>query len=126
MSSWQDILLALSTAGVGGGVLKMSEMWLNRSKTKGDQDKQFRDELRSESVTLRAEIESLKAELKNTEEEMDKWKIKYWDLYQQYAMFRIEISNILIRNGIDTAFLSNTIFPVEKREDVKETKDEDK
>lgn len=120
MSSWQDILLALSTAGVGGGALKLSEMWLNRSKTKGDQDKQFRDELRSESATLRAQIELLKAELRTTEEELDAWKVKYWDLYQQYAMFRIEISNILIRNGIDTAFLSTAIFPAPDKKEINE------
>lgn len=105
MSSWQDILLALSTAGVGGGALKLSEMWLNRSKTKGDQDKQFRDELRGEATTLRSQIETLKAELKATEQEMDQWKQKYWTLFQEYNLFKAEVANILVKNGLDTDWL---------------------
>lgn len=105
MSSWQDILLALSTAGVGGGVLKISEMWLNRSKSKGDQDKQFRDELRGEATSLRAQIETLKAELNQVEEELDAWKNKYWDLFQTYNLFKAQVANILIQNGLDTDWL---------------------
>lgn len=100
MSSWPEIAVALASAATGGGLLKIMESWLTRTKMKSEQDKQFRDELRTEAGILRIQIDAIKAELKQTEKELDEWKSKYWDLFLQYKTFQIEVSSLLIQNGI--------------------------
>jgi hypothetical protein len=96
-----EIWIALISAASTGVVLKIVEAWLSRSKNKNEQDKQFRDELRGEAATLRAEIEEIKKELKATEQELDDWRTKYWTLFMEYKTFQIEVSGILIDNGIN-------------------------
>ena len=105
MSNWQDIFVALSAAGVGGGVLKMTELWLNRSKTKGETDQKYREELRNESASLRDQIEGLKTEIKEKEREIDDWRTKFWNLYTEYSVFKIQVANILTQNNVDASFL---------------------
>lgn len=100
MSNWQDIGIALVTALTGATGIKLIEAWLGRSKAKSEQDKMFRDELRTEAANLRIQLDALRAELKETEKELDGWKEKYWDIYMQYRTFKIEVQNILIQNGL--------------------------
>lgn len=101
MSSTIDILTALGAAGAGGGILKLIEMWLGKSKEKSTQDKELRDELRDNATALRAEIDALKAELKETEKVLDHWREAYWRVYMGHRMFQLEVRAILVRNGID-------------------------
>jgi len=100
MSSWQSIIMALGSAITGGGFLKFLEWFLNRSKFKSEQDKQFRDELRNESADLRKQIEALKEELKTAEKELDEFKEKYWAIYMQYQQFRLQVYAILVQHNI--------------------------
>jgi hypothetical protein len=107
INSWPDVVTALSAAGFGGIILKIIESWLGRSKTKSQQDKQYRDELRSESSVLRGEVEQLKAKIKDSEAQFDKLREKYWGIYMEYRMFQIEVTNILVKNNIDPREILN-------------------
>lgn len=100
MSAWPDVLTAVVAAISGGGLLKLIETWLSRSKFKSEQDKQFRDELRAEAESLREQIKGLKEELKTAEKELDDFKEKYWKIYTEYKQFRLEVYGILLKNGI--------------------------
>jgi predicted nucleic acid-binding Zn-ribbon protein len=70
--------LALLGAVLGGSGLKVIEAWLNRSKEKDDAASQLRNE-------LRGEIRSLRDELKNVEDELDKWRGKYYELLDEFV-----------------------------------------
>lgn len=100
MSAWADVITAVVAAISGGGLLKIGEAWLSRSKQKTEQDKQFRDELRAEAQSLRDQIKSLKDELKDAEKELDDFKEKYWQIFTEYQQFKLEVYGILLKNGI--------------------------
>lgn len=100
MSAWPDVLTAVIAAVSGGGLLKLVEAWLSRTKQKTEQDKQFRDELRAEAQSLREQIKGLKDELKTAEKELDEFKEKYWKIYTEYQQFKLEVYGILLKNGI--------------------------
>lgn len=101
MSSAIDIITALGAAGIGGGIIKVVELWLGKSKAKSTQDRELRDELRGNATALRAEIDALKAELKETEKVLDHWREAYWKIFMQHRMFQLEVRAILVKNGID-------------------------
>lgn len=101
MSTTIDIITALGAAGVGGGIIKLVEMWLGKSSAKANQDRELRDELRNSATALRAEIEALKEELRETEKVLDHWREMYWKVFMQHRMFQIEVRAILVRHGID-------------------------
>lgn len=100
MSNWQDVLVALVSAATGGGLIKILESWLSRQKQRSEQDKQFRDEMRSEAESLRKQLEDLKKELKDTEKELDDFKEKYWKIFTEYKQFQLEVYGILLANNI--------------------------
>ncbi len=101
MSTTLDIITALGAAGVGGGIIQLIEMWLRKSSTKANQDRELRDELRNSATALRAEIDALKEELKETEKVLDHWRELYWQVFMQHRMFQIEVRAILLKHGID-------------------------
>lgn len=101
LNSTMDIILALSAAGVGGGIIRLIEIWLGKSRAKNTQDRELRDELRTNAVALRLEIDALKAELKETEKMLDHWREQYWDIFMRFRVFQLEVRSILIKNGID-------------------------
>jgi len=101
LNSTLDIVLALSAAGVGGGIIRLIELWLGKSRAKNTQDKELRDELRTNASALRAEIDALKAELKETEKVLDHWREQYWEIFMKFRMFQLEVRAILVKNGID-------------------------
>lgn len=111
--NWQDIIVALGSAGLGGILLKMAESWLNRSKQKNEHDRALRDELRSEASALKAEILTLKEKLKQAEKELDEMREKYWDIYTEYKIFKLHVQRILVSYGIDPA---EFIYPEKKKE----------
>lgn len=96
-----DIVVALSAAGVGGGIIRLIELWLGKSRVKTTQDRELRDELRTNASALRAEIDALKAELKETEKVLDHWREQYWQVFMKFRMFQLEVRSILVKNGID-------------------------
>lgn len=100
MSNWQDIIVALMSAITGGGLIKFLESWLSRQKQKNEQDRAFRDELRSEAATLHKQLEDLKKELQETEKELDEFKEKYWKVYTEYRKFQLDVYGILLEHGI--------------------------
>lgn len=103
MTNWQEIIVALGSAGIGGVLLKVGESWLTRSKEKSEHARALRDELRGEAATLRGEITALKAQLKEAEKELDDMRKKYWDIFTEYKVFKIHVQQILIKNGLDPA-----------------------
>lgn len=96
-----EIIIALSAAGVGGGIIRLIEIWLGKSRAKNTQDRELRDELRTNATALRAEIDALKAELKETEKMLDHWREQYWEIFMKLRMFQLEVRTILIKNGIN-------------------------
>lgn len=73
--------LALIGALLGGSGLKVIEHWLNRSKGKDDTATDFRNELRTD-------IKDLRAELARTEDELDKWRVKYYALMDEFIKYK--------------------------------------
>jgi len=74
--------LALVGALLGGSGLKVIEHWLNRSKSKDNTATDFRNELRSD-------IKELRLELAKTEEELDKWRVKYYALMDEFIKYKL-------------------------------------
>ncbi len=80
--------LALIGAIMGGSGLKFVESWLNRSKVKDDSAAEFRNE-------LRVEVKSLREELKSVEAELEKWRAKYYEVYEQLIAAKSELETAL-------------------------------
>lgn len=95
-----DVIVALVSAITGGGLVRLLEVWLSKQKNKAEQDKLFRDELRSEGDALRARIKELKEELEAREKEVDEYKEKYWKIYTEYSQFKITVYSILVKHGL--------------------------
>lgn len=101
VSSWPEVVTAVASAGFGGFLLKIAEGWLGRARFKAEQDRQLREELRTESVDLRKEIDDLRAKIKEREDQLYELRDKYWNTSLKFRMFQMEISGILIQNNID-------------------------
>lgn len=106
---WVAIIGALS----GTAVLKVIEWWINKGRVKDDTATQFRRELREDVSTLRADLEK-------TNEDLDKWKEKYYGLLEQFIRLKSQLDLSLdeIHQGIvDEHILAGS--PKEIRKDVK-------
>lgn len=101
VNSWPEIITAVGSAGFGGIIIKMVESWLGRARFKAEQDRQLREELRAEIVDLRKEVDTLRTKVKEREDQLYELRDKYWSVSLKFRMFQMEISNILIKNGID-------------------------
>lgn len=86
--------LALIGALLGGSGLKVIEHWLNRSKIKEDAATQMRTELRDE-------IKNLREELRSVEDELDKWRGKYYELMDEFMKAKADLTSAL-RNVNDS------------------------
>lgn len=86
--------LALIGALLGGSGLKVIEHWLNRSKIKEDTAAQMRTELRDE-------IKNLREELRSVEDELDKWRGKYYELMDEFMKAKVDLASAL-RNVNDS------------------------
>ncbi len=80
--------LALLGALLGGSGLKFIEHWLNRSKVKEDAAAQMRTELRDE-------IKILREELRTVEDELDKWRGKYYELMDEFMKAKGDLAEAL-------------------------------
>ncbi|QQV92525.1 hypothetical protein SEA_FORREST_185 [Streptomyces phage Forrest] len=80
--------LALLGALLGGSGLKFIEHWLNRSKVKEDAATQMRTELRDE-------IKVLREELRTVEDELDKWRGKYYELMDEFMKAKGDLAEAL-------------------------------
>lgn len=83
--------IALIGTLCGGLGLKLLEHWLGKSKVKIDEATKLRDELR---VT----INSQNTEIKELEAAVDKWRMDYFNLRDEYAQakteYMLELNNI--------------------------------
>lgn len=80
--------LALLGALLGGSGLKFVEHWLSRSKIKEDAATQMRTELREE-------IKGLREELRTVEDELDKWRGKYYELMDEFMKAKGDLAEAL-------------------------------
>lgn len=80
--------LALLGALLGGSGLKFIEHWLSRSKIKEDAATQIRTELRDE-------IKGLREELRMVEDELDKWRGKYYELMDEFMKAKGDLAEAL-------------------------------
>jgi predicted nuclease with TOPRIM domain len=79
-----EAYLALAGAVFGGGGLKVIEYWLTKSKVKDDSAASFRTELREE-------VKNLREELRKVEDDLDKWRGKYYELMDQFIKVKGEL-----------------------------------
>jgi len=77
------VLTFLGTVFAGAG-LKWIEAKLKKAKDKDDTATNLRNE-------LRAELTSLKQEMQQVEKELDEWKAKYFEAYEQLLMLRVQL-----------------------------------
>jgi len=82
--------LALLGALLGGSGLKFIEYWLSRSKVREDAAAQMRTELRDE-------IKVLREELRTVEDELDKWRGKYYELMDEFMKAKSDLAEALAR-----------------------------
>ena len=87
--------LALLGALLGGSGLKFVEYWLSRSKVKEDAAAQMQTELRDE-------IKGLREELRTVEDELDKWRGKYYELMDEFMKAKGDLAEAL-RNAQNRA-----------------------
>jgi predicted nucleic acid-binding Zn-ribbon protein len=80
--------LALFGALLGGSGLKILEAWLNRSKVKEDSATELRNELRKE-------VRGLRDELRTVEDELDKWRGKYYELMDEFMKAKNDLAEAL-------------------------------
>jgi predicted nuclease with TOPRIM domain len=80
--------LALLGAVIGGSGLKIVEYWLSRSKVRDDAASQMRSELRDE-------IKVLREELRTVEDELDKWRGKYYELMDEFMKAKGDLAEAL-------------------------------
>lgn len=87
--------LALLGALLGGSGLKIIEYLLNRSKVRDDAALQMRTELRDE-------IKGLREELRKVEDELDKWRGKYYELMDEFIRAKSDLA-IAVRDVTNRA-----------------------
>lgn len=80
--------LALLGAVIGGSGLKIVEYLLSRSKVREDAATQMRSELRDE-------IKVLREELRTVEDELDKWRGKYYELMDEFMKAKGDLAEAL-------------------------------
>lgn len=84
ISDWLvPVLTFLGTVFAGAG-LKWIEAKLKKAKDKDDTATNLRNELRQE-------LTSLKQEMQQVEKELDEWKTKYFEAYEQLLMLRVQL-----------------------------------
>lgn len=88
LSNISEGWLALIGALLGGSGLKIVEAWLNRSKVKEDSATELRNE-------LRAEVRGLRDELRTVEDELDKWRGKYYELLDEFIKAKGDLAEAL-------------------------------
>ena len=84
ISDWLvPVLTFLGTVFAGAG-LKWIEGKLKKAKDKDDTATNLRNELRTE-------LTALKKEMQDVEKELDEWKAKYFEAYEQLLLFRVQL-----------------------------------
>lgn len=77
--------IALIGTLIGGPVaVKIVDFLLNRGNKRDELSSKLREELRKETDGLRSEAAKLREEIRTVEKELDNWKLKYYELLQQY------------------------------------------
>lgn len=107
MTDWNGIIVAGVSALTGGGFIKIVEVWLSKKKNSFDQNKQFRDEYRSDIKDLRAEISTIKNEYtverkarERAEDRADWWKDYAQALTMNFRLFQYDMREVLKSNNI--------------------------
>jgi hypothetical protein len=86
--------------------LKIIEHFLNRAKAKDDRSRQLRDELRLEierrskdydakDQLNRAEIERLHKIIAEAQDEIEKWRAKFYELMEQHIEAKVQLVQAL-------------------------------
>jgi hypothetical protein len=105
VSTWPDVVVMLISAATGGGLLKVFDTWLTRAKLKNETARQLRDEAREEANSLKNEVNYFREKMREKEKDIDDWRKRFWDLDMEYRMFKLTVSNLLIKAGYDPTTL---------------------
>jgi hypothetical protein len=77
-------IIAILSALFGGAGLKIVEKLLDKGKSNFDMATQLRSELRSD-------IDGLRDRLQVVEDEAERWRTKYYDLYEAFMALKIKL-----------------------------------
>lgn len=73
-----NTVIAVMSAILGGGAVKMLEVFITARRSTQDYATVIRDELRKNASELRMDIDSLEERLDGTEKDRDAWREKYY------------------------------------------------
>jgi len=76
-------VLALIATLFGATGLKVVEYLLSRNQVKADMDAALRKELRLDVESLREELKGLKTELDEKQDDLDKWRERYFRIVSE-------------------------------------------
>lgn len=102
----EGLLIALVTAIIGliaGVVLKLAEKFFSKAKDQADADESRAAGLRVDLERKDQELTNLKTELKEIDEKIDKYKILWWNLFDDFMKFRSDARAKLLSLGIPEA-----------------------
>jgi len=85
MPALDPTVVALVGTIMGGVGLKVVEHWLGKNKVKVDDASRLRDELRLEITAQREEIREL-------EQEVNKWRADYYNMFEKYVRSQTELT----------------------------------
>lgn len=83
-----NTVIALISAVVGGGLVKVIEVFIVARRGSIDYATVIREELRKNAQDLRDDIEDLDAKVVRLEKERDEWRDKYFSLRERNSVDR--------------------------------------
>lgn len=84
--------IALMGTIFGGAGLKIIEAWLGKAKDRSTEAIGLREELRKDIESLRVLLDKSGVEERRLEEEIEKWRSKYYDLRDEKQQVMSELS----------------------------------
>ena len=97
VNNWLVPLLTFLGTVFAGTGLKWLEGWLRKNKDKDDTATNLRNELRLELVAMKADIQK-------TEDELDEWKAKYYEVIERLITMKAQLEDarkILEAKGLE-------------------------
>lgn len=90
-------IISLFSGGAATILLKLLETFLGRKKEKLSYESDLRKELREELERKEDTISDLKKEFDNLQQEVARWRIDYWELFE--AFYQLKILGISISDS---------------------------
>lgn len=107
-----EIIIALISALLGGGIFKGIDAFVNRKKMTNDEDRAWRQEYRERVDDLEDDQKSLREELNAAYRREAEWKLHCENMFFDFKQFQLEMYQVLVSNGIDPSdHIKPYVFP---------------